>query len=795
MSNHRLPPPPNYPLSPRDAHGQPSDALAHYDPNAPWLAPRREAEDDGDTIDLRDLWRMLVKHKWMLISMALVGLLAALLVSFIRTPIYQATTSLQVDKRAATVVKYGQEADGAADLDDRTGMGTQLELLKSRVLAERVIDELRLDRAGSLARAGGGAGDTTESASTGMDGIESEGEAATGMQVWVERIKDSWSKLREPAVTSEEKLSREQVVNAFRSTVSSEQVRNSRMLKVTVQNPDPQLAARIANTMTQSFIALNLERRMESSSYAKSFLEQQLGLTKVKLEESERRLNQYARDRNILTLDEKTDVVNQTFTEFSTALAKAEQERIKFESEHQAISSAPETARQVLESNTIQQYKLQRSKLMADYQQNAKIYKDDFPTMVQLRAQIAELDGRIQAEVNGILRSVANQLQAAKQQEGLIRTRLAQTRQEIVRGQDRRVDYNLLKREVDTNRELYDGLLQQVKEVGVAGGVETNNIQVVDKAEVPLFPFKPNIQLNAAIGLMAGLMLGVMLAFLIESLDDSIKSTDEIEKVLMVPLLGVIPKVKDRSNLSSLGLLTDQEPRGQLAEAYRSVRTALQFSTSEGAPRRLVITSTSKYEGKSTTALSLAINFAQLGGKVVLIDADMRNPTVHRLKGMDNSYGLSSYLAGHEGEQPLVRESEIANLSVITAGPIPPSPVELLMGTRLGELMDRLQNDGFEYIIVDGPPVLGLADAIVLGRQVSSVLYVAQASHTRKTHIKDAFRRLRMAGIVPRGVVLTKTTARNTAYYAYESYYGYGADPSSSRAVAAPRTEPVLQRG
>jgi capsular exopolysaccharide synthesis family protein len=759
-------------------------------------APEPEADDD-DVIDLRAIWRLIVKHKWMLVSMAAVGLLAALLLSFVRTPLYLATATVQVDKRAARVVQFNQEADTSADLDDRTGLGTQLELLKSRVLAERVIDELRLDRQGSLPQplpAANGQQEGNDEAEH-ADGTPADAGWMAAAGNMVGKIKQSWDKVRQPATDSTERLNREQVIRAFTDTVKVELVRNTRMIKVNAENASPQLAARIANAVTQTFIALNLERRLESSSYAKTFLETQLGLTKARLEESERKLNQFARERGILTLDEKTNVINQTYTEFSAALAKVEQERIKAESEYEAVRKTPDTARQVLDSKTIQDYKAQRSKLDAEYEQSAKIYKDDFPKMQQLRAQINDLDAKIQTEVSSILASVGNYLQMTKRQEGLLRSRLEDTRRQIVQGQDQSVDYNLLKREVDTNRELYNGLLQQVKEVGVAGGVETNNIQVVDKAEVPLFPYKPKIALNAAIGLLAGLVLGLGLVFLMESLDDSIKFADEVEKTLMVPLLGVIPKVKQKGDLTnSMAMLAQHDPRGHFAEAYRSVRTALQFSTSEGAPRRLVVTSTAKNEGKSTTALALAINFAQLGLKTVLIDSDMRNPTIHKYMALGNLKGLSSFLSGHSTAAELPQPTEIPNLQIITAGPIPPSPVDLLTGPKLGELMDLLQADGAQFLILDGPPVLGLADAVVLGNQVPSVLYVAQASQTRKSHIKDAFRRLRMAGIVPRGVVLTKTTAQNTAYYTYDNYYGYGAGNAESADAQGPKTQPMAYK-
>jgi polysaccharide biosynthesis transport protein len=738
-------------------------------------------EAEENEISLRDIWRLIVKHKLLLSTIIVLGLLLALLASFLKTPIYQASSTLQIGQRAPRVVQFENDIEqGQEGGDERMNLATQIEILNSRNLAERVINELGLGKQNAdntaLPQAGeeGLARDSTSSA----DLDPSKSDSFFGRLQ--SQVAETFDKLSKPAKASEDKLNQEEVLAAFKKSVRIEPVKNSRMVRIRAENADPVLAARIANAMGQSFIAMTLERRLESSSYAKTFLNEQLKLTKAKLEESELKLHSYTRANNILTLDEKTNVNNQTFTDYSAALAKAVQERIKHESEYDSIKSAPDNSRQVLENKTIQAYKEQRARLDADYQDNAKVYKDNFPKMQQLRARITDLDEKIKIEIDSVLASVQSQLSMAKQQETLISARLKQTRGEILSGQDSSIPLNMLRRDVETNRQLYDGLLQQVKEVGVVGGVESNNIQVVDKAEAPLFPFKPDLMVNAAIGLIAGLFIGLALIFLIESLDDTIKFTDEVEKLLHLPLMGVVPMTKDVANLASVALLTQEDPRGHLAESYRSLRTAMQFSTSEGAPKRLMVTSTTTAEGKSTTSLALAISFAQLGGRVLLIDADMRKPVLHKLLSVKNDSGLSNYLAGQQSIATHLRKTSIPGLTLMTAGPIPPNPVDLLTGPRFGELLDALQAV-YDHIIIDSPPVLGIADAVVLGNQVPSVLYVTQASSTRKGLIKDALRRLRMAGIVPRGIVLTKTTTQNNADYNYENYYGYGTEASTTK--------------
>lgn len=813
---------PNLPAQPNGAPnpGHQLAPLSHFQTALALPQPgslQQQAEVASDGMTPKDVLRILSKRKWMLISVAIIGAILAGLASYLMRPIYSATTTIQIDKTAAKIVSFNKDFDSNQDgSEERSNITTQLEILKSRSLNERVIDELRLDASGGKAPSGIRSNSSTLSSdkplrsreiSGKLGGTVSKSEAQDesanvvsrtiselglldkAQNLW-DRLSEGYLKSNSPSVTNQAVLSREAVVGTFSRSVTVTPLRGTRLVRVTVNNADPALAARIANTIAQTYISMNLERRFDSSVYAKTFLEEQIQQVRAKLEDSEKKLNAFTKDRQILTLDEKTAVINDTFSDFSSALNKAEQDRIRAEALYAEVVRNPRSSPQVLASGTIQAYKEQKARLDSEYQTSLKIFKPEFPKMVQLRAQIDDIDNKIEDEIKSVSTSLKGQFDAAKKQENLLRVRLQQTRQQVLVTQDQSSGLNLLRREVDTNRQLYDNLLQRLKEVGVAGGVESNNVSVVDKANVPLFPSTPNINKNLLIGLAAGLFLALLLAFVLEFIDDTVRYTDEVERLIGLPLLGVIPAVKKAVSSKVLALMSHTDPRGQFSEAYRSVRTALQFSTSQGAPKRLVVTSCTKNEGKSTTTLALAINFAQMGKQVLLIDADMRNPTVHRLLSMTNDVGLSNYLSGETLSENPFKNCQIPNLKVMTAGPTPPSPVDLLMGPHLLSIMDSAEAVGIDYIFVDSPPVLGLADALVLGNQVPAMLFVIQASKTRKSNIKDTLRRLRNSGLVPRGIVLTKTTSQNTNYYGYDyDYYGYGADAAEA---PKPKLSPVI---
>jgi capsular exopolysaccharide synthesis family protein len=425
---------------------------------------------------------------------------------------------------------------------------------------------------------------------------------------------------------------------------------------------------------------------------------------------------------------------------------------------------------QMLESESIAEKRAKKADLAANYQEQLAFFKPAYPEMVKLQAQMDELDRQIGEEISLIRASVEAEYKTAVAEEQSLTERLDALKEEFTDFRNRNIQYTILQREVDTNRTLYDGLLQRYKEIGVAGGVGTNNVAVVDRAEVPGGPFTPNLRRNLMMSLMLGLVLGVGAAFAREQLDDTFKSPEDIEENLGVPLLGVVPLAKSEEDHQ----LQLEDPRSALSEAYRSLRTALQFSTSSGVPRTLLVTSARATEGKSTTALTLARNYAELGMKVLLIDADLRKPTLHKkLPGSDPGVGLTNCLASEVVTPQVFQKTATRGLTFMPSGPLPPNPAELLAGPKMISLL-AVAAEQFDLVILDGPPVAGLADGPLLSSMAAGTLFVIDGGSTRRNAAKGALKRLHFARGQVVGAVINKLTVGGFGYgYGY-GYHGYG---------------------
>lgn len=693
---------------------------------------------------LREYWEIVQRRRWTVITCFVILLVSMMTATFLTTKIYRSTLTLQIEQKEYDVVTStkGASPNDTGYYDSQTFYQTQYELLKSDALAQRVIEQLNLVSTTKPRTEGGFFGFLKKT----EEPEESPQEPATGL------------------------------LPSLPGVLTIAPVRNSQLVKVSFDSPDPQMAARIANEIASAFINLSLERRMEATSYARTFLQERLAQIKTKLEASEKELNAFTREEGIVKPEEKQQSPDsQALSEFTTALARAQGERIKAESLYQQASSGDvATLRAMTDSKLLQEYLTRKAKLEGDYQEGLKTYKAGYPKMQQLESQINELQNKIEQETSAALKGLKATYEAALAQEKLLNAKLRESKQVILGAQDRSFRYNLLTREVDTNRQLYDSLLQRYKEIGVAGGVGVNNITIIDKAKISRVPVKPNLVLNLLIGVALGLVCGIGLALMLDHLDDTIKSPEEMEKLLGLPVLGIIPNTKIVDNIE-LGLTQHLDPRSAFSEAHRSLVTSLQFSTAVGMPKILLVTSTSLAEGKSTTAQGLAIHIAQTGKNVLLIDGDLRKASLHKKLGVPNDIGLTNYLTGNAKPIDIAVACDLPHLFLIPSGPLPPNPAELLGSSKMVALLN-LAAEKFDQVIIDGPPVLGLADAPLLGSLSDATIIVAEYGAISRHHALGAVKRLKSTRTHLVGGVLTKVSANSKSYgyHGYYYYYQYG---------------------
>ena len=706
----------------------------------PYFPMPHEMEQEHGGIDLFKYLRIINKYRWLIALSTLSAIAVAVVITFLSTPIFRATSTIQIDRETINVVNVEgvQPEESGSSLEY---FQTQYELLASRTLAERVVSSLGLTDNDAF--------NTPETSLVSLVkemimGKKGEEEAA-------------------PDVV-QQKRQRETVDRLTRSLIVAP-VRGSRIVKISIDHPSPVIARDIANGYAEVFIANNLDRRFDATSYARKFLEERLRQLKQRLEESERQLVKYAEEQGIITLNENKSLSVTDLQAINEKLAEVRSVRIKKELLwKQAQNTDGLGLKEILDSDGIKENRKLRTELAAQYQQKLAIYKPAFPEMIQLRNQIRELDRQLETEVAAIKASIEADYLAAQEEEDTLSAQLENTKGNVVEQRNRSIEYNILQREVDTNRQLYDGLLQRYKEIGVAGGVGTNNISVVDRASVPEKPRSPNLYMNIVLGLMAGLGLGFLAALGLDYLDDSFQSPEDIERELGLPVIGIVPK--PRAGLEIEDELLDA--RSSIAEAIRSLRTGLQFATSEGLPRTLLVTSSKPSEGKTTTTISLARSLAQIGLEVLLVDGDLRNASIHRRMGLSNELGLSNFLNASRRPEELVQATDLPNLIVMTSGPLPPNPAELLTGPKFATLL-ALGAESFDIVLIDGPPIMGLADAPLLSTAASTTLLVVAANETSRNTVKVALRRLRFARANIVGALLSKFDAKQTGYG-----YGYG---------------------
>lgn len=718
--------------------------LAPYPDELEW----REEPDGKLGTQLLALLRVGIKWKWLILGMLVAGLAIGLLVTLLTTPIYRGEATLQIERDAPKIVNVeGLQPSGA--IQDNEFFQTQYGLLKSRALAERVVKNLDLESDPLFTKEGWR---PTQEGSSAVISPEVDRAAR------IERATDHLTK-----------------------GLHVDPVRSSKLVTVSYDDPDPARAAKIANQVSNDFIQSNLERRYDASAYARNFLEARLAQVRQKLEDSERELAAYATRQQIINVGTAGATKNdpsgngaQSLTAAdldaaNRALAEAQQARILAEQKwRQAQATQGLGLPELQASKTMDTLREQRAALSADYQEKLKTFKPEYSVMVQLKAKIDEVNREISENTGSVKDSLHAQYAIALNNENALSAKVRTLKGSFLDLQNRSIKYNIIQRDVDTSRTFYEGLLEREKEVAVAG-VGSNNVSVVDAARIPRKAVKPQPVVNLALAGGLGLLLGIALAFGLEQLDHSIKLPSDVETKLRLPLLGAIPFVK--GNVEPLTAITD--PRSAIAEAYISARTALLLSTPESLPSPLLITSAQPSEGKSTTASALASSLAAIGRNVLLVDADLRNPSLHRVFGINNTSGFSNILAGISSLDGEIQLTRLANLKLLPGGPTPPNPAELLTSDRLRAILNEASSK-FDVVILDGPPVMGLADAPLLATAASGTILVIEAGETGHQMALTALKRVESGGARVLGVVLTKFSHGGGLGGDYGYTYSYG---------------------
>lgn len=693
---------------------------------------------------LLQYWHTAMRRRWLMLGIMAGALILGVVATLLMAPLYTAKVQLQIDRTQKQVTKVeGLDAqNGAQDVEF---YATQYALLQARPMAERVAAELNLYTSVPFLEAHGVDPDILKE----KDPLKSEAEM--------------------------KEIHRRRVVKILLANIAVVPIRQSKLVDITYRSRDASMSAAIANKWASAFIAMSMDRQFASTADARAFLENRLQTLRERLEESEKQVVFYGSRTGIVSLDQVRDsegrtIANRTLTgttleQLAKALNEATADRIAAESR---AKGSGENASEAITSGSLANLRQQRAEIAAAYAKASVQFEPGYPRVIELERQLQVLDSSIGRETSRISQVRQREYAEARTREDQLKEKVNALKDQLDVQNRANILYSNYQREADTNRQLYDALLQRYKEIGVAGSIGVNNIAIVEPAIRPDRPSSPRLTINIAIALLVGMLAAAVTVFALEQIDEGIREPGEVEALLGLPLLGITPEVENA--------VVDElhDPKSHFFDACFSIRSSLAFTTNHGFPKSLAIISTRPNEGKSSTALVLSIILGRTGKRVLLVDADLRSPSIHAMVGLKNEHGFSNYLAGDDNWDNLTQETEFKNLSIVAAGPIPPSAAELLSGDRL----NRFVADGlkaFDHIIIDSPPVLGMTDAPLIAKSVEGVVYIVQSAGAAVRGIRASIDRLRLVNAHLFGAVLTKMEEKSRGYgYGYGYGYGFG---------------------
>jgi len=747
-------------LVPRDPRlGAERELLATHSPRfLPFEMPPREPH-------LLDYVRILRKHKWLILSFLLTVVTIVTIATSRMEPVYQAVARVEVDRENTNVLPFQGPTAYELYEDMENYIETRAKILQSETLALKTIQSLGL---ADLSEFGGPRRNSPEP-------LAGEGSFA--------------NQQRPPSLSN------------FLGRLKVRRVPSSRLLDVSFESHDPKLAALVLNAHVGNFIEQNFQSKYEATIQASKWLAGQINDLRIKVEKSEDARIAYEREHRIWNLDEKHTITTQKLADLNKELTQAQTDRLNKDATYQFIRSGNYDALPAIRDNEMVRSLLKKqSDLTAQYADGLNQFGPNFPKVLRLRAQIKETEELVAREKTNVVNRIEAEYRAAHQRELLVSGALEKQKTEADAMAETMVQYSILKRDAEANKQLYEGLLQKLKEAGISAGLRSNNLRVVDPAMIPSAPSRPQKTRNILLALLVGLVGGVGLALLREYLDNTVKTPDDIESLVHLPSLAIVPAFatlngrgrmpqllkssSDESVETRVELVSHNLPQSQMSEAFRALRTSLLLSRAEHPPQVILVTSALPQEGKTTAAVNLAVTLAQLGDRTLLVDADLRKPGIAgALSLADGKHsGLSSYLAGVSSlELVTVPHPEITNLAAITTGPIPPNPADLLSSCRLREALDTLRQE-YKFIVIDSPPIMLATDPVILSVLSDGVLLVVRSGQTPK----EAFTRARdlLVGVKCRllGVVLNAVDMGSTDYYYSYQYYShsYGQDQGQS---------------
>lgn len=704
---------------------------------------------------LGDYWRIGLKRKWIVAISIVIALVMGGLISVRTTPIYEAETRILISPQTANPLSFKDNNSSQNSDDQQRDIDTKVKILQSDTIAELVIRRLNLDArpefAGILQRK-----------TTGGIAI-SESAAQEGQRT-------------------------EQFIRNLQSRLRVQQVPDTSLVEISYSDPNASLSAEIANATATTFIEQNVKSRYESTTQAADWLSKQLADLQIKMESSQSKLVQYEQEHNIIGVDDKQNLTTEKLDALSKEVTAAEADRIQKESLYQiATGNNPDTLSAVLQDAVLTGLRQRQTDLQAQYALVSTEFGPGYPKLLEIKNQLEQVNKDYQEQVQTSVSRIKSEYQAAMNRENMLKAALSEQTKIADKLNEGAVQYKVLKQEADSDRQLYDGLLQQLKEASLAAGLDSSNIRVVDRARVPLHPSSPNIPRNLEFALLIGLVSGIAMAFGIETFDTTVRTPDQAENVSGLPTLGVIPlqaqidsdtlpiskgAALNRGSRKGPGpraLISYREPQSEIAEAYRALRTSILLSTPAHPPRSILITSSVPQDGKTMTCVNAAIVLAQQGKRVLLLDADMRRPSIHKAFGLRDQIGLSNILAGSAPASQAIEATMQPNLFVISAGPIPPHPAELLSSRLMGELLSKLC-DEYDHVIIDSPPVIFVTDPVLLSVQTDAVLLIIRSGQTTAAHVRRARNLLQSVKARLLGIVVNAADLTSPDYY----YYHYG---------------------